>query len=72
MTVIADVPRFPSLVAVIVANPAVRPVTRPLPLTVAMPASLLVLYATGSKALDARSPIAFVRLRDLPPIRACT
>jgi hypothetical protein len=34
--------------------------------------SLLVLYATGSKALDARSPIAFVRLRDLPPIPACT
>ena len=44
--VIADVPRFPSLVAVIVANPAVRPVTRPLPLTVAMPASLLVQVTT--------------------------
>jgi hypothetical protein len=33
--------------------------------------SLLVLYATGSKALDSRSAIAFVRLRDLPPIPAC-
>jgi hypothetical protein len=34
--------------------------------------SLLVLYATGSKALDARARIAFVRLRDLPPIPACS
>ncbi len=34
--------------------------------------SLLVLYATGSKVLDARAPIAFVRLRDLPPIPACS
>jgi len=34
--------------------------------------SLLVLYATDSKALDSRSAIAFVRLRDLPPIPACT
>lgn len=34
--------------------------------------SLLVLYATGSKALDARAPIAFVPLRDLPPLPACT
>jgi hypothetical protein len=34
--------------------------------------SLLVLYATGSKALDARAPIAFVPLRDLPPMPACT
>jgi hypothetical protein len=34
--------------------------------------SLLVLYATGSKELDARAPIAFVRLRDLPPIPACS
>jgi hypothetical protein len=33
--------------------------------------SLLVLYATGSKALDARAPIAFVPLRDLPPVPAC-
>lgn len=33
--------------------------------------SLLVLYATGSKALDARAPIAFVSLRDLPPLPAC-
>lgn len=33
--------------------------------------SLLVLYATGSKALDARAPIAFVPLRDLPPLPPC-
>jgi hypothetical protein len=34
--------------------------------------SLLVLYATGSKELDARAPIAFVHLRELPPIAACS
>jgi hypothetical protein len=34
--------------------------------------SLLVHYATGSKALDARAPIAFVPLRDLPPPPACS
>jgi hypothetical protein len=34
--------------------------------------SLLVLFATGSKALDARAPISFVPLRDLPPIPACS
>jgi hypothetical protein len=34
--------------------------------------SLLVLYAIGSKALDARAPIAFVPLRDLPPMPACS
>lgn len=33
--------------------------------------SLLVLYASNSKALDARAPIAFVPLRDLPPMPAC-
>jgi len=33
--------------------------------------SLVVLYATGSKALDARAPIAFVPLRNLPPLPAC-
>jgi hypothetical protein len=33
--------------------------------------TLLVLYATGSKALDSRAPIAFVPLRDLPPMPAC-
>jgi hypothetical protein len=33
--------------------------------------SLLVLYATGSKALDAVAPITFVPLRDLPPLPAC-
>src|SRR2546421_4452270 len=40
-TVIADVPLCPSLVAVIVADPAATPVTSPLPLTVA--AALLLL-----------------------------
>jgi hypothetical protein len=34
--------------------------------------SLLVLYATGSKALDARPEIAFAPLRDLPPMPACS
>ena len=33
--------------------------------------SLLVLFATGVKALHAHAPIAFVPLRDLPPIPAC-
>jgi hypothetical protein len=34
--------------------------------------SLLVLYANGSKRLDALAPIAFVPLRDLPPLPACS
>jgi hypothetical protein len=34
--------------------------------------SLLVLYATDSKALDAVAPIIFVPLRDLPPVPACS
>jgi hypothetical protein len=34
--------------------------------------SLLVLYATGSKALDARPPIAFVPLRELPRMPSCS
>jgi hypothetical protein len=34
--------------------------------------SLLVLYATGSKQLDAVGPLAFVPLRDLPPVPACS
>lgn len=34
--------------------------------------SLLVRYASGSKALGARAPIAFVRLRDLPPVPTCS
>src|SRR5207245_9715758 len=38
---IADVPLFPSLVAVIVALPASWPVTRPLPVTVATDVLLL-------------------------------
>src|SRR3989440_11129514 len=40
-TVIADVPLCPSLVAVIVADPAATPVTSPLPLTVAAAVLLL-------------------------------
>jgi hypothetical protein len=43
--VIADVPDFPELVAVIVAEPAPTPLTRPLALTVAT-AELLVVHAT--------------------------
>jgi hypothetical protein len=34
--------------------------------------SLLVLYATGSKALDTRARIVFVPLRDLPRLPACS
>src|SRR5882762_6028471 len=41
VTVMADVPICPSLVAVIVADPAVAPVTKPLPFTVAMAVLLL-------------------------------
>src|SRR5438309_5827541 len=41
ITVTADVPFLPSLVAVIVAEPAATPVTSPLPLTVATPVLLL-------------------------------
>src|SRR2546423_641627 len=46
VTVMADVPLFPSLVAVIVADPAARPVTSPLPLTHATPESLLIHVTT--------------------------
>src|SRR5205823_3218094 len=42
VTVMAEVPFFPSDVAVIVADPAPTPVTRPLPVTLATPALLLV------------------------------
>src|SRR5438876_2753121 len=45
VTVMADVPLCPSLVAVIVADPAATPVTSPLPLTVA-PAVLPLLHVT--------------------------
>src|SRR5256885_16914276 len=41
VTVIEDVPLFPSLVAVIVAAPGVTAVTRPLPFTVATEVLLL-------------------------------
>lgn len=34
--------------------------------------SLLVLFATGSKQLDAAAPISFVPVRDLPPLPACS
>src|SRR2546423_15525955 len=46
VTVMADVPLFPSLVAVIVAEPAALPVTSPLPLTRATPESLLAQVIT--------------------------
>jgi hypothetical protein len=45
VTVMADVPLFPSLVAVIVAEPAATPVTNPLAETVAT-AALLVAHVT--------------------------
>src|SRR5438552_3615213 len=46
VTVIADVPLFPSLVAVIVADPAATPLTRPLPFTVATDVMLLAQVTT--------------------------
>src|SRR5437879_42045 len=46
VTVIAAVPLCPSLVAVIVAEPAATPVTSPLPLTVATPVLLLAHVTT--------------------------
>jgi len=46
VTAVADVPLFPSLVAVIVAEPAVTPVTNPLALTVATAALLLAHVTT--------------------------
>jgi len=56
VTVMADVPLFPSLVAVIVAEPAATPVTRPVVFTVAT-AVLLLLHVTTRpvKALPAAS-----------------
>jgi hypothetical protein len=45
VTVIADVPDLPELVAVMVAEPAATPVTTPLELTVAAEA-LLVVHVT--------------------------
>ena len=42
MTVIADVPDLPELVAVIVAEPAATPVTTPLEFTVAAAGALVV------------------------------
>src|SRR5439155_17375716 len=46
VTVTATLPAFPSIVAVIVADPAAPPVTRPLVVTVATPVLLLV-HVTG-------------------------
>ena len=46
VTVTVAVPLFPSLVAVIVAEPAARPVTNPLALTVARPELLLAHVTT--------------------------
>jgi hypothetical protein len=46
VTVIADVPLFPSLVAVSVAVPGATPVTKPLALTVAIPELLLAHVTT--------------------------
>src|SRR3989440_383058 len=51
VTVIVDVPLCPSLVAVIVADPAATPVTSPLPLTVAA-AVLLLCHVTVRPASE--------------------
>jgi hypothetical protein len=50
VTVIADVPLLPEVVAVIVAEPAATPVTRPLEFTVAA-AELLVVQAMVCPAM---------------------
>src|SRR2546427_5736822 len=55
VTVMADAPLFPSLVAVIVAVPAVFPVTSPLALTVATVALLLAQLTVRP---DSRLPLA--------------
>src|SRR3989442_543257 len=55
VTVMADAPLFPSLVAVIVAVPAVFPVTSPLALTVATAALLLAQLTVRP---DSRLPLA--------------
>src|SRR5258705_219239 len=63
VTVKADVPLFPSLVAVIVAAPAATPVTRPLALTVA---------TTG--ALDAQvttRPVSIVPAESMVTAESC-
>src|SRR5882762_745484 len=57
VTVTVAVPFFPSLVAVMVAVPAVTPVTRPLPLTVAT-AVLLVAHVTA-RPLSAVPPASW-------------
>src|SRR5256885_72131 len=59
VTVIAAVPLFPSLIAVIVAEPAAFPVTRPLPFTFAIVVSLDA-HVTATRAVspDAVKPTA--------------
>src|SRR5256885_16720252 len=56
-TVTAAMPLLPSLVAVMVADPAATPVTEPLPFAVATPVSLLDHITTRS---DSSAPVASV------------
>src|SRR3989454_3325992 len=57
LTVSAAVPFVPSLVAVIVADPAATPVTSPVPLTVATPVLLLAHVTT--RPVSAVPPASF-------------
>src|SRR5207244_2843247 len=57
LTVTAAVPLCPSLVAVMVADPAATPVTSPLPLTVATPVLLLAHVTT--RPVSATPPASF-------------
>ena len=64
VTEMADVPLFPSLVAVIVAEPTATPVTKPLPLTVAAPVLELVHVTVR--------PVRVVPLASLSVAVSCT
>ncbi len=64
VTVTAAVPFCPSLVAVIVADPAATPLTRPLPFTLASPLLLLAQVTTR--------PLSGLPLASLGVAASCT
>src|SRR2546425_3823390 len=63
VTVMADAPLFPSLVAVIVAVPAVFPVTSPLALTIATVALLLAQLTEIGRAHSELQSLAYLVCR---------
>src|SRR5207247_1703065 len=68
VTVIAAVPLFPSLVAVIVAAPTATPVTSPLPFTLAIPPLLDAhVSARPVKTVPALSLVTALRWPAWPP-----